>query len=130
LSEIKQSLQIRGNKKIRVDALIDTGANANFLKEEIANKIFVPEYLKIQKKTLLDIYFTNTKKIKGYQVDCAIQVMNEMRPISFIVVDENFGDGIDVIIGVTFLQYNDGFLDFSNDKMRFRKMTRRKGYWI
>lgn len=130
MSEIRQSLQIIGNKKIRVDALIDTGANMNYMKEGVAEKVFVPEYIKTQKRKMIDVHFTDNIKIKGYRVDCVIQVLKEMRPISFIVIDEDFGEDIDVIIGVPFLQYNSGFLDFSSDKMRFRKITTRKGYWV
>jgi len=132
MGEIYQSLILEGNMySIRVNAFIDTGANANYMKESLAKSLFDKNYLEFQKKNHTGkVHFTDKDWIYGYSVLCEIKVRNVKKTIKFIVIDRDFGDGIDIVIGVPFLQQNQVDVSFVDDKMRFRKMTNRKGNWL
>lgn len=127
MSEIYQSVQLEGFKgqRVRVLALIDTGANINAISKDVAKKFYTKKEILSAKK--IKINFTDNNYKYYPQIFLKVLVANESRIFPFIVMEEGFGT--QVLLGVRFLQGTDKTIEFKNDKIRFLKLSKRKGNW-
>ena len=118
MTEIYQSLIIREKHKLRVNALIDTGATTTYIRPDIARKIGT-EKLKKVKVTLAD-----GKEIIGWETSFLIEVYGISDGIKGTItnIDEP------LIIGVDFLQRRNIILNFKTHKMKIKRLSIRKGY--
>ena len=130
MGEIYQTLTIKGNQgKRKVRALIDTGANINVLSYKFAKKIYLSSFLERQFKNKIEtVNVTNTTTISGIFIYGGIIIGGEERATTFFVTKKKFG--VDCLIGVILLQQYQGYVDFIDDKIKFRKMSKRKGKWF
>ena len=130
LGEVYQVLTIKGDGgSLKVKALVDTGANVNVVNYSVARKVFSKDFLDREFGGKLDfVHVTDDLKLSGVFVYGAVVIGGEERATSFFVTKEKVG--ADVLLGVVLLQQYEGYVDLIKDKLRFRKMSKRKGKWI
>lgn len=128
MGEIYQSVileSMRGKRK-RVNALIDTGSNINAISLKTALTLMSKSDILSSKQKLIKA--TNIMSDKYPIVFLRVIVYNESRIFPFAVIKGGFGT--EALLGVRFLQQTDKTIDFKNDKLRFRKLSNRKGLWV
>lgn len=128
MGEIYQSVvleSMRGKKK-RVTALIDTGSNINAISLKTALTLMSKSDILSSKQKLVKA--TNKMSGKYPIVFLKVVVYNESRIFPFSVIKGGFDE--EALLGVRFLQQTDKTIDFKNDKLRFRKLSNRKGLWV
>lgn len=130
MGEIYQSVLVRGmySNYIRVNALIDSGANANVnvVSYKFARKFYSVGDINKSKK--VKVFFTDKKKGIYPIIFLQIKVRGEYRNFPFIVIKEGFGKNM--LLGVRFLQDTDKTIYFKDDRIHFRKLSKRKKLWL
>ena len=130
IGEIYQSVIVSGSiDSKRVDALIDKKANVNVLNYDFAIKIYDKKFLDKQfEKKVSYIHFTNKIKIKGIFVYGGLIIKGIKEAFSFFITKEKFGTK--VLVSIPALKKNGTRFDFVKDKIHFRRLSKRKGYWF
>lgn len=113
MSEKRQFVTIISKRDMRVKALLDSGASANYINIDLARKLGYSSFMWGSAMITLG----NGKKIKGYYVPLSVKVYGRVKGMMALAIpsDEK------LIIGHPFMQDNDVILDYKNEKIRFSK---------
>lgn len=113
MGEKKQSLIIIGKKEIRVDALLDSGANTSYIDVSLAKKLGLQSFKNHKEK----VFLGDGSSVYGYKVIFEVKIQNRVKPIKAIAI--NVPEQL--VIGHDFMQDNDVIIDYVNEKIKFSK---------
>jgi len=118
MSIIKKDVIVAGMKKEeKLNALIDTGSSANYIKKSIADRISaIPPPKKIKTKTVVG----NGSIIEGETAGIFVKVDDCSTMIPVIVHDDNKMTE-DIILGVGFMQSLHAEIDMKEDTFEIKR---------
>lgn len=111
MSEKRQFVTILSKKNVRVKALLDSGASANYINIDLAKKLGYSQFMWGSAMVTLG----DGRKIRGYYVPLAIKIGGRLKGMMSLAIPTNER----LIIGHPFMQDDDVILDFSKEKIRF-----------
>jgi len=113
MGEMKQSLTIIGNKNVRVNALLDSGASTSYIDINLAKNLGY----KIFKNRKHTITLGDGSTIVGYDVPIVIKVRGRIKPLMTVAIPVPEK----LVLGHDFMQNNDIIIDYTKEKFKFSK---------